>query len=139
MNTRANIPTVSLLIYSLLTVGLSQSVKAQASQAESRKWEYCAITDSFGTGTKDKPYGIVVITFFEEASYREESIRVDLDPKGVQASEVYEITRKKAFAKAFAQLGDDEWELVGSIPFVKRFGSDAEDKTGIYFKRLKRQ
>jgi hypothetical protein len=138
---RTKLLTISLLICALFTITSRHKVSAQARQPESHKWDYCALTDSFGTGTKEKPFGIAVITFFEEAGDREEYVRVDLDPpKGLEAGQLFETAQKKAFAKAFARLGNDEWEMVGSSPFMKLSSpTNSTDAVVIYFKRPKRQ
>jgi hypothetical protein len=140
MNTRTKFLTLGLHICALLAIGSLQRVSAQSRAPESHKWEYCAVTDSYGTGTQEKPFGIAVITFFEEAGYRDEYVRVDLEPpKNTGAGQLYELAQKKAFGKAFAKLGSDDWEIVGSLPFMQLATlSYTPDRVAIYFKRPKR-
>lgn len=135
MNSRTNFLSVGLLICALLAMGVC--AKAQAQQTESRKWEYCAITNSYGTQKNNRIYGLAVITFFEEAGYRQESIQIDRDLTGIEPNERYQLVQREAFAKAFVQLGNDRWELVGSLPYVNWIASKTNDKTAIYFKRPK--
>ena len=140
MNNGTKLLMTSLLICALSTISSHPGATAKVREPESHKWEYCALTSSYGTGTKDKPYGIAVIAFFEEGGDREEYVRVDVDSKELQpAQQGYDFAQKKAFAKAFAKLGNDEWELVASSPFMKLSPNEAPDGVGIYFKRLKRQ
>lgn len=64
-----------------------------------------------------------------------------VDSKELQpAQQGFDFAQKRAFAKAFVKLGNDEWELVGSSPFMKlSISNEAVDGVGIYFKRPKRQ
>jgi len=123
----------------LLVLAAQQTVTAQARQPESHKWEYCAVTDSYGTGARDKVYGMALITYFEETGDRTEYVRVDLAP-AKELTGRYDIAQKRAFAKALAKLGNDEWELVGSAPspFIKVTNPTAPEGVSIFFKRPKR-
>ena len=121
----------------------AQQVQAQqtpiGSNANKHKWEYCAIVDSYGTDdTNRKPAeGVVKIGYFEELGYREDTIKVQGEVTGIQRGEVYEKARQKALAVAIAQLGSQGWEMVGELPFTKRYSSDERERTGLYFKRVK--
>jgi hypothetical protein len=128
--------------------GLGGLLKAQQAHAQQipagnntskQRWEYCAIVDSYGMDdTNGKPaVGYVKIGYFEESGYREDTIKVQGEVVGVQRSEVYEKTRQKALAVAIAQLGSQGWEMVGELPFTKRYSSDERERTGLYFKRVK--
>ena len=140
MITRTKLLTLGLHICALLAISSPEHLSAQVRTPESHKWEYCAVTDSHGTGTQEKPYGVALITFFEEAGYREEYVRVDLEPpKNTGAGVLYEMAQKRAFAKAFSKLGNDDWELVGSLPFMQIASpSNTPGRVAIYFKRPKR-
>ena len=141
---------VSLVIFgmAMACLGLGAFLKAQpvqaqqtpaANNASKHKWEYCAIVDSYGTDdTNRKPaVGHVKVGYFEESGYREDTIKVQGEVAGIQPNEVYEKARRKALAVAIAQLGTQGWEMVGELPFAKRFQSDERDRGALYFKRLK--
>ena len=127
------------VVCAVLTTGALQTAIAQARQSESHRWEYCALTDSYGTGTREKPFGIAVVTYFENAGERAEYIRVDLETSRETLGR-FDLAQKKAFAKALAKLGDDEWELIGGAPspYVKLSTPAATDGVAIFFKRPKR-
>lgn len=120
-----------------------QQVQAQqtsvGSNASKQQWEYCAIVDSYGMDDANrKPaVGYVKIGYFEESGYREETIKVQGEVSGIQPGEVYEKARQKALAVAIAQLGSKGWEMVGELPFTKRYSSDERERTGLYFKRVR--
>src|SRR3954467_8330752 len=86
---------LTVLFCLTLTASLAGTVKAQTNPApkvegdQSRKWEYCVIFRSVNEVTEDKKrtIGIVFITFLEEAGYRDEAVRFELENQGVQASE----------------------------------------------------
>jgi hypothetical protein len=120
-----------------------QQVQAEqtpvGNNASKQKWEYCAIVDSYGMDDLNgKPaVGHVKIGYFEESGYREDTIKVQGEVTGIQQNEVYERARQKALAVAIAQLGGRGWEMVGELPFTKRYSSDERERTGLYFKRVK--
>jgi hypothetical protein len=136
---------IGMTITSLSLSGFYRAQPAQAQQtplgnnASKPKWEYCAIVDSVGMDDANrKPAaGFVKVGYFEETGYREETIKAPGEVAGIQPSEVYEKARQKALAMAIARLGSQGWELVGELPFGKRFGSDEKERPSLYFKRSK--
>lgn len=99
------------------------------SKFRKQQWEYCVVTlDSDIRSESNKFIGRTSIIYLDETNRANVNIEVrDFPTDKVTAN-------RKALSKAFAQLGDDGWELVGSFPFLDEYGHTV---SGFFFKRRK--
>ncbi len=83
-------------------------------------WEYCAVVKAQYVGSPQG--GIYWIAYFKGEGVRTEDVKVG--PTG------------NAFAKAFAKLGEEGWDMVGEGPLEIRPGPGGTT-TAVFFKRRK--
>ena len=94
-----------------------------------QQWEYCAVSLTNSVTTADnKAIGQAFITFLNESNKPDVRIEVTDFPSDNNLS------KRKALSKAFSQLGNDGWELVGKFPFNYDYGGE---EFSYFFKRQK--
>jgi hypothetical protein len=128
---------VAALAVSLILTGFlySQRIEAHqgsASSAGNQKWEYCALTNSYGT-KEINAVGLAFITYFEESGFRTEQIKIEGEMLGTQPHIAYRQAEMKAFSAAVMRLGSQGWELIGELPFPPV----SDSNKALYFKRQK--
>jgi hypothetical protein len=102
----------------------STKEQGEHAPAESRRWEYCAIT-----GTNWRQTGL-------SSSSRTPSAIVRFFPNTTE--EVEGTSEPDALANAFARLGDDGWELTGISTSFNLNDGNGTSASVYYFKRPKR-
>jgi hypothetical protein len=99
------------------------------SQSKEQRWEYCVVSlNGSVTTASNKFIGQAFIAYLNESNKPDVRIEVTDFPSDNNLS------KRKALSKAFAQLGNGGWELIGRFPFVYDYGSE---DSGFFFKRKK--
>jgi hypothetical protein len=94
-----------------------------------QQWEYCVVSPSdTARSATNQAIGQAFIIYLDQTNKPDVRIEVTEFPSNNNLS------KRKALSKAFAQLGNDGWELVGSSPFFYDYGSES---SGFFFKRRK--
>src|SRR5262245_53242992 len=99
-----------------------RAVESNSSARRGRSRSF--ITSLPGMDDNGKPaVGYVKVGYFEGSGYWEDTIKMQVDVTGVPPNEVYEKSRQKTLGVAIGRLGAEGWEMVGELPFTKRYSS----------------